>query len=89
MRVVHSDTTRAAFETLKARMMFALVLLIPKSGQDAEFIVATDASKVGIARVLPQEGFEGHLRSCAYWARKLKDVETMYNAYDKAALAIV
>ena len=51
-RVVHSDATRAAFEALKARMISAHVLLIPKSGQDAEFIVATDASKVGIARVI-------------------------------------
>jgi hypothetical protein len=33
--------------------------------------------------------FEGHLRQCAYWARKLKDDETKYNAYDKEALAIV
>ncbi len=48
-RVVHCDATRAAFETLKARMIFASKLLIPESSQDAEFIVATDASKVGIA----------------------------------------
>jgi hypothetical protein len=48
-RVVHSDATKAAFETLKTRMISAPVLLIPKSGRDAEFIVATDASKVGIA----------------------------------------
>ena len=69
-RVAHSDATRAAFETLKARMIFAHVLLIPKSGRDAEFIVATNASKVGIAGVLLQEECEGHLRPCAYWARK-------------------
>jgi hypothetical protein len=36
-------------------MISAPVLLIPKSGRDAEFIVATDASKVGIAAVsLPE-----------------------------------
>ena len=87
--VVHSDTTRAAFETLTARMISAYVLLIPKSSQDAEFIVARDASKVGIAGVLLQEDSEGHLRPCAYWARKLKDVETRYSAYDKETLAIV
>jgi hypothetical protein len=29
------------------------------------------------------------LRPCAYWAWKLKDVETRYGAYDKEALAIV
>ena len=70
-------------------MISAPVLLIPKSGRDAEFIVATDASKVGIAAVLLQEDSEGHLRPCAYWARKLKDAETRYSAYDKEALAIV
>jgi hypothetical protein len=70
-------------------MISAPVLLIPKSGRDAEFIIATDASKAGIARVLIQEDFEGHLIPCAYWARKLKDAETRYNAYDKEALAIV
>ncbi len=64
-RVVHCDATRTAFETLKARMISALVLLIPKSGQDAEFIVAPDASEVGIAGVLLQEDSEGHLRPCA------------------------
>ncbi len=70
-------------------MISALVLPIPKIGKDAKFIVATDASKVGIAGVLLQRDSEGHLRTCAYRARKLKDVETMYSAYDKEALAIV
>jgi hypothetical protein len=42
------------------------VLLILKSCRDGEFIVATDASKVGIAGVLLQEDSEGHLRPCAY-----------------------
>ena len=71
-RVVHSDTTKVAFETLKERMISTLVLLISKSGQDAEFVVATDASKVGIAGVLLQEDSKGHLRPCAYWAQKIK-----------------
>ncbi len=89
-RVVHCDATKAAFETLNARMISAPLLLIPKSGQDAEFIVATtDASKVGIAGVILQEESEGYLRPCAYWARKLKDAETRYGAYDKEALTIV
>ena len=39
--------------------------------------------------VLVQENFDGHLRPCAYWARKLKEAETRYSAYDKEALAIV
>ena len=33
-RVVHSDSTKAAFETLKARMISVRVLLILKSSQD-------------------------------------------------------
>ena len=88
-RVVHSDATKAAFETLKARIISAPVLLIPKSGQEAEFVVSTSASKVGIAGVLLQEDSNGHLRPCAYWAQKLKDAETRYSAYDKEALVIV
>jgi len=70
-RVVHSDTIRTAFETLKAKMISAHVLTIPKFGQEAEYVVATDVSKVGIAEVLIQEDSNGHLRSRAYWAWKL------------------
>jgi hypothetical protein len=74
--------SKATFQILQAKM-------IRKSGQEAERIVSTNASKVGIARVLLQENSEGHLRPRAYWPRKLKNAETRYNAYDKKALAIV
>ncbi len=47
-------------------MIFVLVLLILKIGQDAEFLVATNARKVGIVGVLFQEDIEGHLRQWAY-----------------------
>jgi hypothetical protein len=50
--VVHTELTKAAFDTLKSRMISAPILLIPKMGHEAEFVVATDASKVGIAGVL-------------------------------------
>ena len=63
---MHSDAARAALETLNARMISAHVLLTPKSGQKSEFVVATDASKVGIARVLLQKDSNGHLIPCAY-----------------------
>jgi hypothetical protein len=65
-RVVYSDTTRAAFETLKARIISGHDFLNPKSGQEAEFCVATNASKVGIAGLLLQEDSDDHLRPCAY-----------------------
>ena len=70
-------------------MISAHVLLIPKFGHDAELIVATYASKVAIVGVLLQEESRAHLRPCAYWARKLKDVETVYSAYDEDVLAIL
>ena len=88
-QVVHTEATISAFESLKARMIAAPVLIIPKVGQDAEFVVATDASQVGIAGVLLQDDDTGSLRPCAYWARKLKDCETRYSAYDREALAVV
>jgi hypothetical protein len=87
--VVHTEETKASFETLEARMISASVFLIPKGEHDAEFVVATDASKVGIAGVLLQEDTSRSLSPCAYWARKLKDCETRYSAYDREALAVV
>ena len=87
--MVHTEATKADFETLKARMIFAPLLLIPKARHDAEFVVATDAIKVGIAGVLLQEDTFGSMRPCAYWARKLQDCETRYSAYDREALAVV
>ena len=50
-------------------MISSHVLTIPNSSQEAEFVVATHASKVGIAGVLLQKNSEVHLKPCAYWAR--------------------
>jgi hypothetical protein len=63
--------------------------LIPKFGQEAEFVTATNVSNVGDAGVLLQEDSDGYLRPCAYWILKIKDAETRYSAYDKEALPIV
>jgi hypothetical protein len=46
--IVHYEATKDTFETLKARMISTLVLLIPKAGHNAKCVVAADASKVGI-----------------------------------------
>ena len=70
-------------------MISSPVLLIPKMGHEAELVVAADASKDGIASVPLQEDTSGSLRPCAYWARKLKDCETRYSAYDREALVVV
>ncbi len=70
-------------------MVFAPVFFIPKMGHEPAFVVATDASKVGIAGVLLQEDTSRTLRPRAYWARKLKDYKTRYSACDLEALAVV
>ncbi len=64
--VVHTERTKAAFETLKSRMISAPILLIPTMGHEAEFVVAIDASKVGVAGVLVQADISGSLRPCVY-----------------------
>ena len=64
--VVHTEATKAGFETVKSRMISAPVLLIPKMRHDAEFVVAIDASKIGIAGVFSQEDTSGSLIPCAY-----------------------
>ena len=87
--VVHTETTKADFETLKSRMIAAPILLILSMGHEAEFVVATYASKVGVAGVLLQEDTSGSLRPYAHLARTLKDCKTRYSAYDREALAVV
>jgi len=59
--------TTSAFQILKYRMILAPILLIPKRDEhDANFFVATDASRVGIVGVLLQEDTSESLRQCAY-----------------------
>jgi len=64
--VFQTKATKASFATLKSRMISAPVLLIPKMRHDAEFVVAIDASKIGIAGVFSQEDTSGSLIPCAY-----------------------
>ena len=67
--VVHSEKSKVAFENLKSRMTSVPYLVIPKMGHEAKFVVATDNSKDGIARLLLQEETFGSLRPCYYWAK--------------------
>ena len=64
--VVHTEATRATFETFKSLMISAPILLFPMMGYEAEFVVTTNASKVGIVGVLLQEDTSRSLSSCAY-----------------------
>ncbi len=56
-----------------------------KIWSDAECVIATGASNVGVAGVLLQKDPDGNLRPCVYWARKLKDAKTRYVANGREA----
>ena len=88
LKLVWSDLTRCAFETLVVRLTSAPVLALPDTRTGAMFTVATDASNVGIAGVLLQDQGTGlGLQPCEYYARKLKPAEKNYDAYNLEALA--
>ena len=81
-----SSQAKLAFLSLKQRMISAPVLVLPETGTQAMFTVATDASSFAIAGVLLQD--QGHgLQPVEYYARKLKDAERNYDAYNLEALA--
>ena len=65
MLFILRQRTKVAFETLKSLVISTPVLSIPKMRHETEFVVANDASKVGIAGVLFQEDTSGSLRPCA------------------------
>ena len=50
--VVHTKVTKVAVEFLKTRMIFELVFLILKSGDETECFDAIDANKVVIVGIL-------------------------------------
>ena len=81
-----SSQAKLAFLSLKQRMISAPVLVLPETDTQAMFTVATDASSFAIAGVLLQD--QGHgLQPVEYYARKLKDAERNYDAYNLEALA--
>ena len=68
VNVVHTKVTKAAVEFPKARIIFALVFLIPKLDYEAECVVEIDANKVLIVGLLIQDDVSRCLRSCIYRA---------------------
>lgn len=84
--LIWSSQAKLAFMSLKQRLISAPVLVLPEIGTQAMFTVATDASSFAIAGVLLQD--QGHgLQPVEYYARKLKDAERNYDAYNLEALA--
>ncbi len=75
-----------AFIFLKNCLITAPVLAHPKP--DAEFVVTTDASSVGIGGELAQPDDDGNLHPVAYFSRCLTKRERSYPTYDREVLAI-
>lgn len=77
-----------AFNTLKAALLSAPVLIIPFTGPDATFTLYTDASNVAVGAVLLQDQGNGDQPIC-YESRKLSPAEKNYAVHELELLAIV
>ncbi|KAJ9564382.1 hypothetical protein OSB04_000348 [Centaurea solstitialis] len=71
-----------AFRTLKERLCSAPILSLPDGSED--FVVYSDASKLGLGCVLMQRG-----KVIAYASRQLKDHERRYPTHDMELAAVV
>ena len=71
-----------SFQELKKRLTTAPIVTLPSSS--CKFIVFTDASNVGLGRVLMQDG-----KVIAYGSRQLTDHEKNYDTHNLELAAIV
>jgi hypothetical protein len=79
---VWSSDCEASYQTLKSKLVDALILALPESGK--HFTVYTDASRIGLGCVLMQEG-----RVIAYGSRQLRKHEGNYPTHDLELAAVV
>ena len=76
-----------AFETLKARLLQAPVLVHPDHSKP--YILHIDASDVGVGEALWQLDAEGLPWLVAYRFRKLKQAQSNYTVHEKEMFALV
>ncbi|KAI3667584.1 hypothetical protein L6452_42650 [Arctium lappa] len=77
-----TDAQEQAFQTLKRKLCEAPILSLPDGSED--FVVYSDASKMGLGCVLMQRG-----KVIAYASRQLKDHEKNYPTHDLELAAVV
>ena len=65
------------------------VLSYPQFGNDAQFILETDASSFGLGAVLAQKQEDGQVHSVAYASRTLNPQEKNYGITEMETLAVV
>ncbi|KAJ9555926.1 hypothetical protein OSB04_010540 [Centaurea solstitialis] len=77
-----TDKQEEAFQTLKKKLCQAPILSLPDGTED--FVVYSDASKMGLGCVLMQRG-----KVISYASRQLKDHEKNYPVHDLELAAVV
>ncbi|KAI3692764.1 hypothetical protein L6452_32586 [Arctium lappa] len=82
VKFIWTDVQDQAFKTLKNKFCEAPILSLPESSDD--FVVYSDASKMGLGCVLMQRG-----KMIAYASRQLKDHEINYLTHNLELVAVV
>ena len=77
-RVVLNEAARDAFHKLKKAVMSAPVLAYPDPNK--EYLLETDASKLGLGAVLSQKQANGRYHPVAFSSRALHGVEVNYHS---------
>ena len=77
-----SENCAKSFQELKDRLTSAPILTLPNEG--ADYVIYSDASKLGLGAVLMQEG-----KVIAYASRQLKEHERNYPTHDMELAAVV
>ena len=74
------------FENLKAKLARITELTLPDPTR--EYVIATDASSVGVGGVLMQPDNVGKLKPLAFYSRQMRGAELRYPIYEQELLAI-
>ncbi|KAI3718686.1 hypothetical protein L6452_19566 [Arctium lappa] len=82
VKFIWTDGQEQSFQILKRKLCEASILSLPEGSED--FVVFSDASKMGLGCVLMQRG-----KVIAYTSRQLKDHEKNYPTHDLELAAVV
>ena len=85
-RVVLNKAARDAFHKLKKAVMSTPVLAYPDPNK--EYLLKTDASKLGLGAVLSQKQADGRYHPVAFGSRALHGAEANYHSMKSEFLAM-
>ena len=85
-QVVLNKVARSAFHKLKKAVIKAPVLVYPDPNK--EYLLETDASKLGLGAVLSQKQSNGRYHPVAFWSRSLHGVGVNYHSTKLKFLAM-